>query len=138
MVDASGLPGMRRSNTGVAETDDPCTNRIVPRRTLAADEDLSRLCHRKSLTLSAPARLTVQCSVPVTSASPADGLPACALASDDGSDDATNAAALAVMKWRREPPARGPVRSTGIAGNCESPQEADTGCVDIATSPKGG
>src|SRR5512142_1012130 len=65
MVDASGLPGICRSNTGVADTDEPCTNRTVPRRTPLVR---SRNClrQRNSLPLSAPTGLIAQCSVPAT------------------------------------------------------------------------
>src|SRR5256885_4815496 len=59
MVEVSGLPGICRSNTGVADTDEPCTKSIVP---VSLSEDppaprfLSCLRHRKSLMLSLPAR----------------------------------------------------------------------------------
>src|ERR1700681_3873718 len=75
MVEVSGLPGICRSNTGVADTDDPCTKRLVPvslSEGPPATRFLSCLRHRKSLTLSLPARLTVQCAVPPTSASVPD------------------------------------------------------------------
>src|SRR5690242_13087113 len=64
MVDASGLPGICRSNTGVAETDEPCTKSTLPRRVAPSGGSRSCLRHRNSLTLSAPTRLVVQCSVP--------------------------------------------------------------------------
>src|ERR1700682_2938273 len=120
MVDASGLPGICRSNTGVADTDDPCTKSIVPLLS-EATRVLSCLRHRKSLTLSLPARLTVQCSVPLTSA----GVPDSARVSPARIERPALAAAAARRKERREPPARAPARSAGIVGNCESPLEAD-------------
>src|SRR6202521_1549085 len=124
MVEVSGLPGICRSNTGVADTDEPCTKTIVP---FSLSEDapatrfLSCLRHRKSLTLSLPARLTVQCWVPLTSASGADS----AWASSTRTARPAHDAAAAARKERREPPARDPAPSAGIVGNCESPREAD-------------
>src|ERR1700674_2446367 len=74
MVEVSGLAGICRSNTGVADTDESCTKSIVPvlSEDPSATRFLSCLRHRKSLTLSLPARLTVQCWVPLISASGAD------------------------------------------------------------------
>src|ERR1700686_2231490 len=101
MVEVSGLPGICRSNTGVADTDDPCTKSIVP---VSLSEDppatrfLSCLRHRKSLTLSLPTRLTVQCAVPLTSASVA----VCARASLARIERPALAAAAAKRKERRE------------------------------------
>src|ERR1700682_5742386 len=123
MVDASGLPGIWRSNTGVADTDDPCTKSIVPLFLSEATRFLSRLRHRKSLTLSLPARLTVQCSVPLTSAS----VPVSARVSPARIERPALAAAAARRNERREPPASPipPTPDAGIVGNCESPREAD-------------
>src|SRR5438045_1345801 len=100
MVDASGLPGICRSNTGVADTEDPCTNSIVPLclSDAAAAPFLSCLRHMSSLTLSAPARLTVQCAVPMTSASGS----ASAAASPDGRAMPAHAAAAALKNLRRD------------------------------------
>src|ERR1700682_389595 len=120
MVEVSGLPGICRSNTGVADTDEPCTKSIVP---VSLSEDapatrfLSCLRHRKSLTLSLPARFTVQCWVPLTSAS----VPDSARASSARIDRPAHAAAAAVRKERREPPARAPARGAGVGGECAAP-----------------
>src|SRR2546423_10981546 len=126
MVEVWGLPGIWRQTPGLADTDEPCTKSLVP---VSLSEDppaprfLSCLRHRKSLMLSLPARLTVQCSVPLTSAS----VPVSARASSARIDSPAHAAAAAVRKERREPPASpvAPTRSVGIVGNCESPLEAD-------------
>src|ERR1700688_4207859 len=114
MVEVSGLPGICKSKTGVADTDDPCTKSIVPvslSEGPPATRFLSCLRHRKSLTLSLPARLTVQCAVPPTSAS----VPDSARASPARIDRPTHAAAAAERKERREPPASpvAPARSVG-------------------------
>src|SRR2546427_1326639 len=60
MVEASGLPGICRSNTGVAETDEPCTNRMVPFRASSV-----RLRHIKRRTSPASVFFVVQCSLPL-------------------------------------------------------------------------
>src|SRR5258706_16009566 len=60
IIDASGLPGIWKSNPGVDAIDEPCTNTSVP--SLAA----SGVCfsHRKSFT----SPLCVQCSWPAMAA----------------------------------------------------------------------
>src|ERR1019366_8343861 len=102
MVEVPGLPGICRSNTGVADTDDPCTKRIV-RASLPEDPPATRflscLRHRNNLTLSLPARLTVQCCVPLTSAS----VPDSACAPSTWTVRPAHTAAAAVRKERREP-----------------------------------
>src|SRR5215471_3232476 len=101
MVEASGLPGICKSNTGVAETDDPWTNRIVPRPP-AAPGSFSRLRQRKSLTLNSPARFCVQCAVPETSARAPAGERSCARTLvAEGSVSAVTPAAAAERKLRR-------------------------------------
>ena len=57
-----------------------------------------RLRHRNSLTLSAPARLIVQCSVPVTCANASEG---CACPVSDASDAPASVVAAAARKPRR-------------------------------------
>src|SRR6266567_3944130 len=102
MVEASGLPGICRSKTGVADTEEPCTNRIVPCLVSEGSPAEARLAsclrHRKSLTLSLPARLTVQCAVPLTSASALGS----ARASSGRIDRPALAAAAATKKLRRD------------------------------------
>src|ERR1700688_2359867 len=104
MVEVSGFPGICRSNTGVADTDDPCTKSMVPvslSEGPPATRFLSCLRHRKSLTLSLPARLTVQCAVPPTSASALDSAWASSIRTATPAHDA----AAAARKERREPAA---------------------------------
>src|SRR5215831_8553943 len=103
MVEASGFPGICRSNTGVAETEEPCTNRIVPRRaSLAGSVEgfLSCLCQRNSFTLSGPMVLTVQCSVPDTSARAVAAVDCWAFAPP--AKEAVASVAVAARKPRRE------------------------------------
>src|SRR5438552_785311 len=103
MVDASGLSGICRSNTGVADTDEPCTNSIVPgagSRAAVAAGLANCLRHMKSLTLSVSARLTVQCALPLTSAR----APAPARTSSGRNETPAHAAAAVTRNSRREPP----------------------------------
>src|SRR4029453_5310815 len=69
----------------------------------------SCLRHMKSLTLSAPACLTVQCAVPTTSAVCFVGAGRCACASSAGSAVAVNAAAVEARKSRRPTITRRPL-----------------------------
>src|SRR3954469_23078582 len=61
MVEDSGRPGICRSNTGVAETEEPCTKRIAP---LGAFSVLLRHMNRR--TFSPSTCFVVQCSLPLT------------------------------------------------------------------------
>src|SRR5438445_10366765 len=61
IAEAPGLPGICRSNTGVAETEERCTKRTVP---LPASP--VRLRHMKRRTSPASVFFVVQCSLPLT------------------------------------------------------------------------
>src|ERR1700741_800391 len=132
MVDASGLPRICRSKTGVAETEEPCTKRIVPRRGFVLSLGLPTgncLRHRKSLTSSEPTRLRVQCSVPGTSASASDSVLPSARTSSSGKEAAAHAAPTAPRKSRREP--NGEIAS---AANANEEVFQESGHFGISTS----
>src|SRR6266545_1218444 len=103
MTEDSGRPGIWRSNAGVAEIEEPCTKRIVPWRPAPDSWARRRFRHKNSRTLSLPATLVVQCSVPTTSANfgRGDGGAAC-VSRSARSGVTTSAAAVAVKSSRRD------------------------------------